>query len=330
MTLYLHGIGHFHPKTPISNAFLESLEIGTNEAWILERVGIRNRYSSLPLDYIRETRNRDLAAAPEAAEISIAQMGVAAAEQALARAGVARQDVGMVLASSSSPDFIVPAEACRIAGLLELEVPAYDLSSACTGLFANLHALSNMRPEALPPYVLVVASEGLTRVVDYTDRSSAVLWGDAAVAMLVSTQLPSRARILGNTLDSDPPGNAKVEVPRTGYFRQEGRSVQIFGIRKSTQMYRALRERHALEGRRMHFIGHQANLRMLESICRQCEIASEDHHYNVDAFGNTAGASGATVLSQRWDDWQDGEDVAMLGVGAGLTWGSFVLRFGAD
>ena len=136
--------------------------------------------------------------------------------------------------------------------------------------------------------------------------------------------------MLGHTLASNPGNNEKVVIPRIGYFRQEGRNVQMFGIRKSTQMLRELRERHGQPERRLHFVGHQANLRMLEAICRQCGIASEDHHYNVDRFGNTAGASGATVLSQRWDPWRDGDDVAMLGVGAGLTWGSFLLRFGDD
>lgn len=330
MTLHLHGIGHFHPANEITNAFLESLEIGTSDEWIRERVGILTRRTALPLDYIRETRNRNLAAAVEASDMSIAQMGAAAGRHALERAGVAAADIGMVVASSCAPDYIVPAEACRIAAELGVEAPAYDLSSACTGLIANLHALQRMRPEALPPYVLVVCAEAMTRTIDYSDRSSAVLWGDASVAMVVSTQVEGRARLLETTLDSDPAGHDKVVVPRLGHFTQEGRNVQMFGIRKSSMMLRALQQRYGRPGRRMHFVGHQANLRMLEAICRQCGITAEDHHYNVDTFGNTAGASGATVLSQRWDEWADGEDVAALGVGAGLTWGSYLLRFGAD
>lgn len=327
MTLHLHAIGHFHPEVEITNAFLEDLDIGTTDSWIVERVGIRTRRTALPLDYIRETRNLDPVAAPEAASLSVAEMGAAAARHALARAGVEPAAIGLVLASSCAPDMIVPAEACRIAAELGVEAPAYDLSSACTGLFANLDALSRMRPEALPDYVLVVCAEAMTRTIDYSDRSSAVLWGDASVALLVSPTIAGRAQILGNTLDSDPSGHVKVSIPRLGHFRQDGRNVQMFGIRKSTQMLRALHERFGTEDRRMHFVGHQANLRMLEAICRQCGVAAADHHYNVDRFGNTAGASGATVISQRWDEWGAGEDVAMLGVGAGLTWSSFLLRF---
>ena len=97
MSLHLHGLGHFHPENEITNHFLEELDIGTTDQWILERTGIRSRRTALSLDYIRETRNRDLRAATEASAWSTAQMGARAAEMALERAGVAREDVGLVL-----------------------------------------------------------------------------------------------------------------------------------------------------------------------------------------------------------------------------------------
>jgi 3-oxoacyl-[acyl-carrier-protein] synthase-3 len=327
MPLYLHGLGHFHPTNEITNAFLESLDIGTSEAWIMERVGIRSRRTALPLDYIRETRNRNPAAALEASTLSLAQMGASAAALALARAGVDASDIGMVVSGGCAPDTALPAEACRIAAELGLEVPCFDVNSACTSFFAGLRVLAMMRDDALPPYVLLVCPEGMTRTVDYGDRSAAVLWGDASVAAVLSTTIPGRARVLGTSLASSPAGHDKVVVPRLGHFRQDGRNVQMFGIRKSSDMYAALRERFADDERTLHFVGHQANLRMLEAICRRCEVPPERHHYNVDRFGNTGGASGASVLSTRWDAWTEGADVAVVGVGAGLSWGSFLLRF---
>src|SRR6185436_16980812 len=116
--LYFHGFGHFHPENQIDNAFLESLDIGTNEQWIVERVGIRNRRTVLPLDYIRTTRNKDLRAAREAAIYSNAETGKRAALMAIERAGIAPSDVGMVIAGGCSPDTCIPAEAARIAKLL--------------------------------------------------------------------------------------------------------------------------------------------------------------------------------------------------------------------
>lgn len=330
MTLHLHGLGHFHPENEITNQFLEELDIGTTDEWILERVGIRSRRTLMPLDYIRETRNRDPRMALEAADYSAAEIGERAARMALRRAGVPASEIGMVIAGSSAGDFSSPAEACNVARLLELEVPAIDISSACTSFYAQLHMLSMMRADALPPYVLLVVPDGLSRTVDYTDRTSAVLWGDAAVAAVVSTSVAARAHIVGSSLISSPAGWDKVQVPRLGHFRQEGRTVQMFAIRKTSERLLALRAEYEEEERSFHFVGHQANLRMLESVCRKCEIAPERHHSNVEWFGNTGAASAASVLSMGWEKWRDGDDVAVVGVGAGLTWASYLLRFGAD
>ncbi|TMA70867.1 MAG: ketoacyl-ACP synthase III, partial [Deltaproteobacteria bacterium] len=112
-----------------------------------------------------------------------------------------------------------------------------------------------------------------------------------------------------------------------GHFRQDGRVVQMFAIRKTAQLLEQLQGAHAHDGRRFHFVGHQANLRMLEAVCRHCGIASDRHHANVEWYGNTAGAGAPSVLSMRWADWTADDDVAVVGVGAGLTWASYLLRF---
>jgi 3-oxoacyl-[acyl-carrier-protein] synthase-3 len=145
---------------------------------------------------------------------------------------------------------------------------------------------------------------------------------------VLSTREPGRARILGNTLESSPAGHDKVTIPRTGHFLQEGRTVQTFAIKKTAAGYRRLRDAYAQEHRRLHFVGHQANLSMLENVCRMCEVAPDRHHHNVEIFGNTAGAGSPGVVSMRWDEWTDADDVAVAGVGAGLTWASFLIRFG--
>jgi 3-oxoacyl-[acyl-carrier-protein] synthase-3 len=329
VTLHLHGLGHFHPENEITNRFLEELGIGTDDAWILERVGIRSRRTVLPLDYIRTTRNREPRAALEAALYDNAQMGRRAATAALARAGIAKSDIGLVVAGGSAADTASPAEACNIARALELEVPAFDVSSACTSLLAQLHWLSCMDPSRLPDFVLLVVPEGLTRTVDYGDRSAAVLWGDGAVAAVVSARIPGRAQIRGTSFASNPLHADKVVIPRLGHFRQQGRVVQAFAIRRTAQLFDDLRERHADPERRLHFVGHQANLRMLESVCRACGIPPERHHHNVEFFGNTAAASAASVISMEWEKWSGDDDVAVAAVGAGLSWSSCLVRFEA-
>ena len=326
MTLHIHGLGHFHPENEITNAFLESLGIETTDDWIMDRVGIRSRRTALPLDYIRETHNRDPRAAIEAADYSNAQLGERAAAMAMERAGVTREQIGMVIGGGCAPDFAIPAEAARIAELLEIEAPCLDIASACTSFFAAINMLSMMDPAKLPNFVLVVASEVMTRTVNYDDRNSAVLWGDAAAAAVISTRIPGRATIEGSNLESSPSGQSKVVIPRLGFFEQDGRAVQMFAIRKTIAGVNQLHEDFAEDDREFHFVGHQANLRMLENVCRKCEIPDERHHYNVDWYGNTGAASGVSVVSMNWDKWLPADDIAMVGVGSGLTWGRYLIR----
>lgn len=328
MSLYLHGLGHFHPKNEITNQFLTELDIGTNEAWIDERVGISSRRTVLPLDYIRETRNRNLMEAYEAAEYTHADTGSVAARMAIQRAGITADDVGMVIAGSSCPDHMSPADACMIAERLGIEAPAFDVNSACTSFHVAMYMLAMMQQENVPDFVLIVTPESLTTTVDYSDRSAAVLWGDGTTAAIVSARVPSHIEILGNVLESSPAGADKVTVPHFGHFGQEGRTVQMFAIKKTVRVLRKLQKAFRQDDRPFHFVGHQANLRMLETVCRQGDIADDRHHHTVVDYGNTGAAGAPGVVSMRWDAWKSGDDIALVGVGSGLTWSGYVMRFG--
>ena len=321
--MFLHALGHFHPQNIIDNAFLESLDIGTNDAWITERVGIKTRHTVLPLDYIRHTRNDDVRAALEAAELTNAQTGARAAQMALERAGLKPSDIGMVVAGGCSPDQCIPAEACRIASELGVDAPALDINSACSSFCVQLHFLAGMRPERLPDFILVVNPENSTRVVNYRDRSTCVLWGDASTAAVVSPRVPGRWRITETLVRGDPSGWDKVQVPRAGHFTQAGSAVQSFAIRRATETYLALRG--GRPSNEVTLIGHQANLRMLESVQRRSEVPDARHLYNVDTRGNCGAAGAPSVLSEKWDS-EVGDTVAMSVVGSGLTWSGALLE----
>src|SRR5260221_1007669 len=135
--MFLHAIGHFHPENLITNAFLQELGLETDETWILDRVGIRTRHTVLPLDYIRQTKNRDVRAAQEAALYSNAETGKRAALMALERAGLKPSDIGMVISGGCAPDECIPAEACRVAESLNIDAPALDINSACSSFAAQ-------------------------------------------------------------------------------------------------------------------------------------------------------------------------------------------------
>ncbi len=320
--VYLHGLGHFHPENVISNRFLEELDIGTNEEWIMERVGIMTRRTVLPLEYIRSTRNQDQRAAFEASVYNNAQTGAFAARMALERAGLSPADIGMVISGSSAPDNLTPAEASTVAGELNIDAPCFDVNSACSSFGMHIHVLGMMKPEALPSFVLIVNPENMTRSVDYTDRSVAVLFGDGSAAAVVSTREPSRAVFLSSFCDSKPTAWEKVVIPRVGYFRQDGHAVQGFAIRKTTDSIRALQSVYPVN----HFVGHQANLGMLRTACERTGISEDKHWHNVEHFGNTGCSGCPTVLSQHWNDFTPGKHVAVCVVGGGLTWVHTLLK----
>lgn len=326
--LYLHGIGHFHPENVIDNAFLDSLGIGSDEQWILERVGICARRTVMSLDYIRETKNAHPLEAARASAYSNAQTGARAAQFALKRARLEAGSLGMVIAGGCSPQHLIPAEACVIAAELGITVPAFDINSACSSFAVQTHQLCSMRPESLPDYILVVNAENNTRVIDYSDRRSAVLWGDGSSAAIFSPRVPSRFRVTASRIESDASGWDKAMIPSGKHFVQNGAAVQTFAIRKALSTLAWARGQVRRNPERMYFIGHQANLPMLSSVCKRAEIPRERHLCNVEQFGNQGAAGAPTVLSQNWERFSAGDEIAMVVVGSGLTWGGLLIEVG--
>ncbi len=327
--LNILGLGHFHPPNVIDNAFLEALDIGTNDAWIMSRVGIRSRRTVLDLDYVRTTKNQDLRAAKEASHFSNAQTGANAAKLALERAGVRPDQIGLVVAGDCSPDTCIPAEAAAVARELGIDCPCFDLHSACSTFGSQLHFLSQLG-EALPEYVLTVIPENTTRVTDFSDRSSAILFGDASAAAVVSNRHAGRAKIVHSEFGGAPEGAMDVLIPRMGFFSQEGSRVQKFAIKRMTELYLGCRGKvDPARAERLVYVGHQANLTMLESVARRCAVQPGRHWYNIDDFGNQAAAGAPAVLSQRWDAIAAGEEIAVVVVGSGLSWSGLLVEFTA-
>jgi len=324
--LYLHGLGHFHPENVITNQFLDELDIGSSTEWILERVGIRTRRTCLSLDYIKTTKNRDPRAAFEASLYTNAQTGARAARLALNRAELKPEDIGMVISGSSAPDYVAPAEAATVAAELGIDVPCFDLNSACSTFGMQLKFLSDMKPETLPPHILVVNPENFTRTVDYSDRKAAPLFGDGSSAAVVSVSVPSKMVFEAFFCDSNPLSWDKVCIPRLGHFWQNGSAVQGFAIRKTTELLKKLQEVFPINSGRFKFVGHQANLGMLKTACERCGISEENHWYNVVDYGNTGCSSAPCVLSQNWERFRPGDHIALIMVGSGLTWVSAMLK----
>lgn len=322
--LFIHSVSHWHPDTVIDNAFLTSLNIGTDEAWIERVVGIRTRRTVLPLEYIRSTRNREPRQAEDAAGWKEPQAAAAAARQAIRQAGIAPEEIGLVVSGGCGSTTTAPAQACRIAAALGLEVPCLDISSACSSFIVQLDTLSRYAPERTPRFVLIAVAEYLTRTVDYSDRNVAVLFGDCATAMVVSNQVESRACVLDTWVETLPRLCEQVVIPTGGHFRQNGRLVQATAIAKTVA---AIRRAAPVVNAPAYFIGHQANLTMLKQICKLAEVPPERHLFNVDQFGNCGTSGTASVLSQHWERFATGDAVTLHQVGAGFTSATAVVRF---
>jgi 3-oxoacyl-[acyl-carrier-protein] synthase-3 len=325
--LYLHSVGHFHPENILDNQFLESLDIGVDSTWIAERVGIERRRTVLPLDYIRETRNRDPREANECATRSNQETAALAARCALVRAGLVPGDIGMVVSGSCSPQSNLPAEACGIAARLGITGAAFDLNAGCASFAAQMHFLSHLDAAGMPDFVLVVAPENNTRTVDYSDRSAAVLWGDGTTAAIVSKRVPGPAIISDTEFVSDPAGSHLIGSTSSGHFRQDGHSVQTFAVRRTTELFQAANNGCNNGPAPRYFVGHQANLRMLESACRRANVQAHEHLSCVADFGNCGAAGAPSVISMNWEMLRRGSTVLLAVVGAGLSWGRFKIQF---
>jgi len=324
--LYIHGAGHFHPENVIDNAFFESLNIGTNDQWIMERVGIKRRRTVLPLGYIIETKNSNPLEASKVSLYTDAQTGAKAARVAIDRAGIKLADIGMVIGGGCTPQYLIPSSACTVAGELGLLVPSYDINSACSSFAFQIHNLMMMNPDNLPDYILIVDVDNVTRTIDYNDRKSAVLFGDASSAIVVSPRKPSRMKITFSTVHNDPLGWNKISIPNGGYFSQEGPAVQAFAIRKTERTLKTLHENSKCNPQNLYFIGHQANLFMLQGVCKRCGIDPSMHLFNVDEYGNCGAVGAPSVLSMEWEKFKNGDEIALVVVGSGLSWGGMLMK----
>ena len=236
LAVHLHGLGHAHPEPEITNRFLESLEIGTDDAWILERVGIRSRRTVLPLDYIRTTRNRDPRAALEAATESNATLGARAARLALERAGIAAlrhrsRDRGQLgRRHERARRGLQHRGRARHGGArVRRELGVHELLRAAlrdvddgSGAAARLDP-ARRRPRRSPPRSTTTTAPRPCSGATRRPRRSCRL------------RHPGRATVLSNELASSPAAREKVLIPRGGHFRQEGRAVQMFGIKRMVQ-----------------------------------------------------------------------------------------------
>jgi 3-oxoacyl-[acyl-carrier-protein] synthase-3 len=319
-------MGVCHPTTSIDNHFLEALDVGTNAEWIEEKIGILERVTTLSKDYIQTTRNQDPRMAIDAASMTATDLGVQAAKDALKNAGLSAGDIGMIIVNCCTPYDTMPGEAVRIAEQLDCPGLAFDVYTACPAFALHIDFLRKYQEETLPEFVLCVSTATMTHHVDYNDRSDGAIWGDGAAAWVVSPTNKGKLEVVDSTYTADPTRCAAVVVDSYRFFHQDGRAVRDFSVRQTVRLVKALQERYEIDWQRDVFIGHQANKTMLEQITRNRRVPAENHWHNVTYLGNQAGAGAPASLAMHWDRLESGQNIVVAVVGAGLSWGSILLR----
>ena len=313
----LTGWGTALPEGVVTNADLEA-RLDTSDAWIVERSGIRERR---------------VAASGE----TTAALATAAGAAAVKQAGLTPSDVGALVLATTTPDQVMPATSARVHDALGLSGGALDVNAACAGFVYALVTGAAFVEAGRVEHTLVIGADLMTRITDPTDRTTAVLFGDGAGAVVLSSQGSSGAAaaerdgLLAWDLGCDGSLSALLEVPRdTGFMRMDGREVFRRAVRVVVDSAGAALAKAGLTAADVDlFVPHQANARIISAAADRLQIPADRTVVNIDRYGNTSAGSVPIALAEAADAGRvaDGDVVLLSGFGAGMAWGSAVLRW---
>jgi 3-oxoacyl-[acyl-carrier-protein] synthase-3 len=315
------GLGVRVPDRVVSNEELAEY-VDTSDEWIRERTGIRERRMA-------------------AKEEALSDVALPACVDALAQAGVEGKDIDLLIVATVTPDMAFPSTGAILADRLgATDAAAYDLSAGCTGFMYGLAQAYGMLAAGLAKRALVVGGDLLSRILDWKDRSTLVLFGDGAGAVVMEA-VPDRG-FLGFELGADGAGGANLWLPGSGsrifedperHVKMNGREVFKFATRILVQSAEAVMARCGVTIDDVDvYVPHQANMRIIDHATKKLGVPSERVVINVDRYGNTSSGSIPLALADAAADGRlrPGKLVLMTGMGAGLTWGSALIRWTAE
>ena len=320
------GTGSYAPEKVLTNKDLEKF-VETNDQWIVERTGIRERH---------------VVADGEATS----DLALRASEKALADAKLDPKDVEAIIVGTITPDYPFPAVAAMLQGKLgNKKAFAFDVSAACAGSIYALSIADRYVASGAVKNALVVGADALTRITDWTDRNTAILFGDGAGAMVLKPTDDPRRGILTTRLHADgshvgilyqpgggslDPISEKVVKERTHFVKMNGREVFKLAVRALEESCReVLAEEKLSPGDVKYVIAHQANKRILDATLDRLEIPATKCWMNLEKYGNTSAASVPMTLDEanRAGWFSPGDLILMMGIGGGLAWGASVVRW---
>ena len=312
------GLGCKVPDRVVTNDEL-SQYVDTSNEWIMERTGIRERRIAAP-------------------EEALSDLALPAARDALAQAGLTGADIDLIIVATVTPDMAFPSTGAIVADALGAkDAAAYDLSAGCTGFMYALAQAYGMLAGGLAQRALVIGGDVLSKILDWSDRSTLVLFGDGAGAVVL--QAVPQQGFLGFELGADGGGGKSLWLPGSGsrvfedperFVKMNGREVFKFATRILVKSAEDLLAKCELSIDDVDvYIPHQANVRIIDHATRKLGVSSDRVVVNVDRYGNTSSGSIPLALADALADGRlrPGQLVLMTGMGAGLTWGSALMRW---
>lgn len=322
MTSRIIGTGSYAPEQIVTNDDLAKI-VDTNDEWIVSRTGIHERRI-----------------AADASE-GTSHMSTEAARRALEHANIKAEELDIILLATSSPDHCFPNGACEVqAAIGAHKAVAYDISAACSGFIFALNTLQAFIQAGIYRTGLVIGTDTLSKLTDWTDRGTCVLFGDGAGAAVVQAQdtglihmvmgsdgtkgpvLSCEARTGGNFLNG--------KTPELGYMYMDGQEVFKFAVKKVPECVRQVLDEAQTDIREVkYFVLHQANYRIFESVAKRLKQPMEKFPVNIDRYGNTSGATIPMMLDElnREGKLERGDKIVLAGFGGGLTWGAALLEW---
>ena len=319
------GLGRYIPRRIMTNAELEQL-VDTSDEWIVSRTGIRERRIAEP----------DQASSDLAYEASI---------EALADAGVSAEEIDLIIVGTATPDMLFPATACILQDRLGAkQAGAFDVSAACTSWAYAAAVAHGYVSSGQADTVLVVGTETLSKIINWKDRNTSVLFGDSAGAVVMKPCEPGKG-FLSFHLGSDGSGGPFIALPAGGsrlpasyetvereqhYLTMNGREVYKFAVRCIPRAIEEAVKRAGIDIEDVDlFIPHQANIRIIDAAAERLRQPKEKFFVNVERYGNTSAASVPVALYEavRSGQVKEGDVVVMVAFGGGLTWASSAIRW---
>jgi len=325
--VYIRSLATYVPPRLLTNADLEKL-VDTTDEWILQRTGIRERHIVDP-------------------GVATSDLASEAALEAIRRAGLTPDDIGVIIVGTVTPDMIFPSTAC----LVQHKIGAhhawgFDVSAACSAFTYALTAGSQLVAAGCHEHALVIGADVMSSIIDYKDRSTCVLFGDGAGAVVVSAAAAGEPCIIDFEHEIDGGGGPALCMPAGGslrppshetvdqrlhYVKQDGQTVFKFAVRKTEEIARRIMERNNITADDLSlFVSHQANRRIIMSASEKLGIDPSKVVINIERFGNTTAATIPLALNDAVNEGRlkKGDLILLCSVGAGFTVGSVLLRWG--